>query len=112
MDVQTLTTSAFSQQRKKLKPDALKEVFWEFNSSVDSMYITSGYKFHAADGSIFTFFSKPSFAAPKYYVGEGLSTKRFYIMHLNSFYDLSRRTYTDALIQAVHEKDEYIQSFL
>ena len=28
-------------------------------------------------------------------------------MHLNAFYDLDRHTYTDAVIQPVHRKDEY-----
>lgn len=28
-------------------------------------------------------------------------------MHLNAFYDLDKHTYTDALVQPVHEKDEF-----
>ena len=28
-------------------------------------------------------------------------------MHINAFYDLDSRTYTDALLQPVHEKDEF-----
>ena len=28
-------------------------------------------------------------------------------MHLNAFYDLQKHTYTDALIQPIHHKDEF-----
>lgn len=107
MDVGAPTASAFNQQRAKLKPDALESVFQHFNLSVNSIEETSTYRFLAADGSTFTFFSKPSFASSEYYVSEGHSAKGFYSMHLNAFYDLDRHTYTDALIQPVHEKNEF-----
>lgn len=107
MDVLTPTASAFKQQRSKLKPDALEAVFKQFNSSVNSLEKTSEYRFLAADGSTFTFFCKPSYASSEYYVSGGHSAKGFYSMHLNAFYDLERHTYTDALIQPVHNKDEF-----
>ena len=107
MDVLAPTASAFNQQRAKLKPDALEAVFKDFNSSANSLEKTSGYRFLAADGSTFTFFCKPSYASPEYHVSEGHSSKGYYSMHLNAFYDLERRTYTDALIQPVHNKDEF-----
>ncbi|HKL98966.1 MAG TPA: IS4 family transposase [Mobilitalea sp.] len=107
MDALAPSASAFNQQRAKLKPDALEAVFKLFNSSINSLENTSGYRFLAADGSTFTFFSKPSFASSEYYVSEGHSAKGFYSMHLNAFYDLDRHTYTDAIIQPVHNKDEF-----
>ncbi len=107
MDVLAPTASAWNQQRAKLKPDALEAVFKHFNSSVHSMEKISGYRFLAADGSTFTFFSNPSFASSEYHVCEGHSAKGFYSMHLNAFYDLDRHTYTDALIQPLHNKDEF-----
>ena len=108
MDVLAPTASAFNQQRAKLKPDALEAVFKHFNSSVKSIEKISGYRFLAADGSTFTFFSKPSFASSEYHVSEGHSVKGFYSMHLNAFYDLDKHTYTDALIQPIHNKDEFL----
>ena len=101
------TSSAFNQQRAKLKPDALEAVFKHFNSSINCMEKTSGYRFLAADGSTCTFFSNSSFASDEYFVSGGHSAKGFYSMHLNAFYDLDRHTYTDALIQPVHNKDEF-----
>lgn len=108
MDPQAPTASALNQQRAKLKPQALEMVFRQFNSLTDSLDVApSKYRFIAADGSTFSFFSKPSFSTDEYYVSEGHSAKGFYSMHLNAFYDLQKHTYTDALIQPVHLKDEY-----
>lgn len=107
MDPNAPSASAFNQQRAKLKPDALEAVFRQFNSSVLAMEKKSGYRFLAADGSTFTFFSKPSFSSSEYFVSEGHSAKGFYSMHLNALYDLQKHTYSDALIQPVHLKDEF-----
>jgi hypothetical protein len=107
MDIHTPTASALNQQRAKLKSDALEAVFKNFNSSVNSLEKLSRYRFLAADGATFTFFSNPSFAPTEYYVSSGHSAKGFYSMHLNAFYDLNKHTYTDAIIQPVHNKDEF-----
>lgn len=107
MNSNTPSASAFNQQRAKLKPDALEAVFRPFNSSVLDMDKKSGYRFLAADGSTFTFFSKPSFSSEEYFVSEGHSAKGFYSMHLNALYDLQKHTYSDALIQPIHQKDEF-----
>lgn len=107
LDPKAPSASAFNQQRAKLKPDAVEAVFHQFNSSVTAMEKSPDYRFLAADGSSFTFFSSPSFSSPEYYVSEGHSAKGFYSMHLNAFYDLQKHTYTDALIQPVHQKDEF-----
>lgn len=111
MDPSMPTASALNQQRSKLKPEALEAVFHQFNSSVATMDSTTlsddNYRFLAADGSTFTFFSKPSFASDDYYYSPGHSIKGVYSMHLNAFYDLNTHTYTDALIQALHNKNEF-----
>lgn len=101
------SNSAFNQQRAKLAPMALQSVFQQFNTSVHSIEDTSDYRFLAADGSAFTFFSRPCFASNEYFVSAGHSAKGFYSMHLNAFFDLERHTYTDAIIQPVHQKDEF-----
>lgn len=107
LDSNAPSASAFNQQRTKLKPEALETVFQLFNSSVFSSEKPSDYRFLAADGSTFTYFSKPSFSPPEYFVSEGHSAKGFFSMHLNALYDLQKHTYTDALVQAVHHKDEF-----
>lgn len=107
LDSNAPSASAFNQQRAKLKPEALEAVFQCFNASVQSDEKPSGYRFFAVDGSTFTFFSKPSFASEEYHVCSGHSAKGFYSMHLNAFYDLQKHTYSDALIQPIHHKDEF-----
>ena len=107
LDTHAPSSSAFNQQRAKLSPKALETVFQRFNRSLQDAEKTSRYRFFATDGSTFSFFSKPSFASEEYYVSEGHSAKGFYSMHLNAFYDLQKHTYSDALIQSVHCKDEF-----
>ena len=101
------SVSAFNQQRSKLKPEALQAVFKQFNSLAPPLEPPTKYRFLAADGSTFAFFSKHSFASDAYYVSEGHSKKGFYNMHLNALYDLQRHTYADAILQPVHDKDEF-----
>lgn len=104
-------SSALNQQRQKLKPDALEAVFHHFNSSVmellPSALIDDHYRFLAADGSTCTYFSTPSFSSNDYYCSPGNSIRGVYSMHLNAFFDLTTHTYTDALIQPVHFKNEF-----
>lgn len=107
MDAGRPTDSAFNQQRSKLKPEALEAVFQNFNEAADSLNAPPDYRFLAADGSTVTFFSRPGFSPDEYYVGSGHSAKGFYSIHINAFYDLERHTYTDALLQPVHQKDEF-----
>ncbi|MFQ9703536.1 MAG: hypothetical protein ACLR0U_17755 [Enterocloster clostridioformis] len=109
MDPQSPAASALNQQRAKLSPDALEAVFRHFN------HFASFYDQKKATlplsccqmAHTFTFFSKPAFAPEEYHVSEGHSIKGFYSMHLNAFYDLQKHTYSDALIQPIHQKDEF-----
>lgn len=105
------SSSALNQQRAKLKPEALEAVFKQFNSSLQSLRPSvlqdEKYRFLAADGSTFTYFSTPKFSPKDYYCSPGHSIRGFYSMHLNAFFDPETHTYTDALIQPVHCKNEY-----
>lgn len=107
MDAGKPTESAFNQQRAKLKPEAMEAVFHEFNRLVSPLSETPGYRYLAADGSTATYFSRPEFSPAEYFVGPCHSAKGFYSIHINAFYDLDRHTYTDAILQPVHEKDEF-----
>lgn len=107
METDKPTDSAFNQQRAKLMPEAVEAVFHKFNESIDSLSGQTDYRFLAADGSTVTFFSNPKFSSTEYYVEPGHSAKGFYSIHINAFYDLNRHTYTDALLQPVHQKDEF-----
>lgn len=101
------SASAFCQQRGKLKPEAVEAVFREFSSLAAPPGGAQGYDFVAADGSTATFQSLPKFVPDEYFVSGGHSAKGFYSIHINALYDLASRTYTDAVLQPVHEKDEF-----
>ena len=101
------SSSAFVQQREKLKPEALYKVLELFNASVSSYEKQEKYRFIAADGSTATFFSRDKYSPPEYYTSPGNSAKGVYSIHINAFYDLHTHTYTDALLQPVHNKDEF-----
>ena len=99
--------SALNQQRNKIKPQALEEVFRRFDASLSSLETHPAYRLLAADGSSFSFFSAPRWTPDEYFVSQGHSAKGFYSLHLNALYDLDTHTYKDALIQPVHSKDEF-----
>lgn len=106
------TSSAFFQQRAKLKPEVLKAVFDVFNSSLFSLdpavpRTVPGYRCLAADGSTASFYSMPQFSPEDYFVSEGHSMKCFYSLHINALYDIDRHMYTDVLLQPVHSKNEF-----
>ena len=107
MDVDAPSSSAFCQQRGKLKPEGVEALFHEFTASIDNSSPVSDYRFLAADGSTATFFSKPKYSPPEYFVDQGHSAKGFYSIHINALYDLDNHTYVDAFLQPVHEKDEF-----
>ena len=97
--------SALNQQRDKLRPQALEEVFRQLNHSLSTLEAPSNYRHLAVDGSSFSFFSRPQWASEDYFVSGGHSAKGFYSAHLNALYDLDTHTYKDALIQPVHGGD-------
>lgn len=111
-DPQAPTSSAFCQQRAKLKPAAFKAVFDSFNRSLFQFEpslprATPGYRCLAADGSTASFYSTPQFSPEDYFVSEGHSIKGFYSLHVNALYDIDRHMYVDTLLQPVHGKDEF-----
>lgn len=109
MDASMPTEAALVRQRAKLRPQALEAVFKGFNSlaASASSVTADGPELIAADGSTFTFFSKPKFSPDSYFVGEGHSAKGFYSIHANALYNLGTGMYEDAFLQPIHDKDEY-----
>ena len=106
----TPSVSALNQRRSQLLPDAFEAVFHKFTldaQKLDGQENASPYRYIAADGSDLSFSSSSRFSTDDYYISEGHSARGFYSMHVNAFYDLERRIYTDALLQSAHEKDEF-----
>ena len=109
MSGQSPSSSAFFQQREKLKPGALKAVFDNFLGAVSSCVDKHiGYRLIAADGSTASYFSRDRYSPhDEYFISPGKSTKGAYSIHINAFQDLDSHLYTDALLQPVHHKDEF-----
>lgn len=104
------SASAMTQRRSQLKPEAFEAVFHAFNSSARDLRPSdnnSQYRFLAADGSSISFFSFPRYAADEYFSTQGNSARGWYGMHINVFFDLHTKTYTDAVIQSFHKHDEF-----
>ena len=111
LDQDMPTLPALNQQRAKLKPEALEAVLAGFNDSVSRQAgfpaTNDGYRYLAADGSTTTFFSSPKLAPPEYFCSPGHSASGVYSIHINAFFDLDAHIYTDAILQPVHEKNEF-----
>ena len=111
LDQEMPSLSALNQRRAKLKPEALESVLAHFNASVSRQAsfpsTDDGYRYLAADGSTTTFFSSPKLASPEYFCSPGHSARGVYSMHINAFFDLDAHIYTDAVLQPVHEKNEF-----
>ena len=95
--VDTATASAYNQQRSKVHPEAFDYLFHKFTDEIESHKLLNGYRLIACDGSDINIARNPN--DTDYYVQSFPSDKGFNQIHLNVFFDLLNRTYTDAVIQ-------------
>ena len=103
---ETPSSSAFVQQRSKIKTSAFETVFQKFTSSFETKSY-KGYHLLACDGSIITFpldddEKKEEYAYIRKYEGQ----KDYYQMHLNALYDLQSNQYVDAYIEPRKHSNE------
>lgn len=98
-----VTSSAFIQQRKKIKPDALRDIFRRFNSSICRKKAFRGYQILAADGSDINMYRDPT--SPTF-IHPSNHPRGYSQYHLNALYDLQNRVYFDAEIQPRSREDE------
>lgn len=96
-DVNTVTTSAFVQQRNKILPTALECLFHKFTQSYTAIKDYRGYRLLAIDGSDLHVATNP--ADTETYFQSGPNTRGYNLLHLNAAYDLCNRLYVDALVQ-------------
>lgn len=101
----TVTASAFVQQRNKILPEAFEVLFHQFTDSYSETKTYHDYRLLAADGSSL------SIAATKedddtYVKNHPGNTVGYYALHLNALYDLYNRIFVDALIQPEKVMDE------
>ena len=98
------TTSAFVQQRNKIKPEAFKTIFERFSNKIMNN-ITEEMPILAIDGSDIQIATNPK-EEDSYYPGTD-GRKGYNLLHLNALYDLKQCIYLNAVIQQKTNKNEH-----
>lgn len=104
-DHESATCSAFVQQRKKILPEAFEYLFNKFTSDALNSKYFSGYRMLAVDGSDLCITHNPD--DKRNYFRSTPNVRGYNLLHLNAMYDLCSRTYTDAVVQAGREENEF-----
>ncbi len=95
-DISSLTVSAFTQQRYKIRATAFKDLFHLFSDNL-SQNTQNQLKILAIDGSSIHIPTDPTdkdsyFPSPD-------DRKAYNLIHLNALFDLEKQIYTDVIIQ-------------
>lgn len=101
---ETVTTSAFCQQRSKIKYHAFENLFHKFNSSFKHTQKYRGYTLLACDGSVIRIPLETD--AFIYRSQGGFERYEGRYVHLNALYDICNKRYVDALIEPEHSHKE------
>lgn len=104
-DPTTASTSAFVQQRAKIKWEAMEYLFQCFVNNVPAKGLFRGHRLLAVDGSALQIFTDPTDKDSYYPGAEG--KRPFSLLHLNALYDLENRVYVDAIVQKGRRKNEH-----
>lgn len=99
---ETATSSAFVQQRDKLKPNALKTLFYSFSAEFSSR-THKGYHLFAVDGSDV---SIPAEGNEQYSYFRREDQRDYYQAHMSAVYDLLNKQYSAAYIEPRRGHDE------
>ena len=102
---QTASSSAFIQQREKIRHEALADLFRSFVRATLSDMLYKGYRLLAVDGSDLHVPTNPQ--DTQSCITKKDNSKPVNLLHLNAVYDLLSHTYTDAVVQKCHTKDEH-----
>ena len=96
-NVQTATTSAFTQQRDKILSLAFEFLLHEFTEQHTVLKKYQGYRLLAVDGSDLHIATDPN--DPNTYYQAKPDSKGYNLLHLNAMYDLKNRLYVDSITQ-------------
>lgn len=99
----TLSASAFVQQRSKIKSDAFYQLFSDFINANQKNELFHGYRILAIDGSdIYTPKNNDDIVSLSHN-----QFASFNLYHLNALYDLLSHTYSDAIVQKYRYTNEH-----
>ena len=101
----TATSSAFIQQRNKIKPEAFEAIFKSFSTDISLETNDSELKILAVDGSDIQIATNPD-DKDSYMLGSN-GQKPYNLLHLNTLYNLTQHIYSDAIIQKKREQNEH-----
>lgn len=93
----TPTSSAFIQQRDKIKSSALEHILHEFVPLPDNTRLYRGYRLFAVDGSDLHIPMNPKDTVNFFQTHP--DARGYNLLHLNALYDLCNQLYVDAIIQ-------------
>lgn len=98
--------AAFCKQRSKLRQDALRNLFFAFNAKLKRNLYNGKYQFIACDGSACDIFRDPK-DPDTFFEPNGKSKRGFNQIHINAFFSILDRRFTDLLIQPGRKRNEY-----
>ena len=99
------SASAFVQQRSKIKPDALKDIFIGFTDKVVSNLCCNEMRLLAVDGSDIQIATNPN-DETSYFPGSN-GQKPYNLLHLNALHDIKHQVYIDAKMQGKMDLNEH-----
>lgn len=105
-DKNTVSNSAFFQQRAKLADHTLLYLFHTFNNLYPYTLYKDKYQLLAADGSSFTFTRNPR-DPDAYFAPDGKTTNGYNQVHVIPLFDLLSKRYTDCVVQPIRKKNEF-----
>ena len=98
--------AAFYKQRRKLAHDALANLLYTFNGMLSKKLYNGKYQFIACDGSSVDIFRNPDHA-DTFFEPNGKSTRGFNQVHINAFYSILDRRFTNLVVQPARKRNEY-----
>lgn len=104
-NLNTVTSSAFIQNRTKLLPEAFEVLLHDFNNSLDNFKTLGGYRLVAVDGSDLNI--PHDLKNQETYFQSTPNSKGFNQIHINAMYDLVNNVYLDACIQPGRKVNEF-----
>lgn len=98
--------AAFCRRRSRLTRDALANLLFTFNSKLDNKLYNGKYLFISCDGSAVDIFRNPD-DPDTFFEPNGKSTRGFNQVHINAFFSILDRRFTNLVIQPGRKRNEY-----
>lgn len=98
--------AAFYKQRQKLKDDAFRNLLFSFNRKCKKHLLDGKYSLIACDGSAADIFRNPE-DPDTFFEPNGKSTRGFNQIHINAFFSILDKKFTDLIIQPGRKRNEY-----